>query len=337
MPCFHPITAFQPLEGGELAWRELPDHKQLQLPCNQCVGCRLRRSAEWATRCMHEAKMHRYNSWLTLTYQDEHLPNRYDTGLTHPKTNKRIYSGTLDKHHPQKFFRALRKALSSKRARTDLTVLFEYKDGSAAMGLRPIPQLRYYYGGEYGEKYGRPHYHACLFGVDFNDKKHTATTDAGYKLYESQTLTKLWPHGQHTIGDLTWETAAYTARYIMKKITGQKQKNHYEKIDHETGEIINAMPEYNDMSRRPGIAHQWLQKYLTDVYPHDHVIVRGNKTKPPRYYDKLYQPGHELELELIKHRRQTEALKHWEDHTEERLAVQEIVTTRRIQSLKQKL
>lgn len=348
MPCFHPITAFQPLEGGALTFRELPDHRQLEIPCNQCVGCRLRRSAEWATRCMHEAKMHRHNTWATLTYDDEHLPSRYHTGITHPRTKKPILSGTLVKEHPQKFFRALRKALLRKEYRgkhvsngplqfdhlnaltdTAYAALCRRKRGHAAF-------VRYYYGGEYGEQYGRPHYHACLFGIDFADKKHVSTTETGFKLYESKTLAELWPHGQHSIGELTWESAAYTARYIMKKITGDKQQKHYEKIDTETGEIIKTTPEFNDMSRRPGIGKLWIDKFRTDVYPRDYVLVNGRKTNPPRYYDKQHELDYPDELELIKFGRQIEAKLHAEDNTDQRLLTKEIVTIARTQSLKQK-
>lgn len=130
MRCFHP---WKP--GAALG---LPP--TLRLPCRQCVGCRLKSSAEWATRCMHEVKCHRYNCWLTLTYDDEHLPSRYNTGLIHPRTKQPIYSGSLRKKHLQDFYRKMRKALGSKNALTDYRILFEYQRNTADMGLRPIPQ-----------------------------------------------------------------------------------------------------------------------------------------------------------------------------------------------------
>ena len=298
---------------------------------------------------MHEASMHRHNAWLTLTYADEHLPGRYNTGLVNPLTKKPIYSGTLHKEHMQKFFRALRKALGRKK--TGHAILGDLMTAPRTRS-HPKRTLRYYYGGEYGEKFGRPHYHACLFGIDLGDKLYESKTNTGYKLYTSPTITRLWPYGTHLIGELTWESAAYTARYIMKKINGKRKEQHYEKIDHDTGEILKIEPEYNDMSRRPGIAKTWLDKFLTDVYPHDRVIVRGHETKPPRYYDKRYE--HRLKfnfndddlegayaeltkpLEQIKFGRQIEAKLHWRDQTDERLKVQETVTNRRIQSIKQK-
>jgi len=211
------------------------------------------------------------------------------------------------------------------------------------MGLRPIPRLkpilRYYYAGEYGEKYRRPHYHACLFGVDFNDKKLIETTDAGFNLYESATLNKLWPHGRHKIGELNWETAAYTARYIMKKINGDRKKKHYEVTDYDTGEIITLLPEYNDMSREHGIGKQWYDKYKHDFYKQktSAIIIRGHKTKPPRYYDKLHERDFPEHHRAIKKARLLEAALHKENHTTRRLLAEEVITTAKIKSLRQKL
>lgn len=316
----------------------------IRLPCNQCIGCRLARSAEWATRCIHEAKQHRYNTWLTLTYDDDHLPRKYFTGQYNLHNRKPIYSGSLDKTHTQRFIRALRKYLSSKTALTANNVLFEYQIQSADRGLRPLSlrkpraQLRYYYGGEYGDRTRRPHYHLCLFGIEFNDKKIIETTELGFKLYTSQTLQKIWPHGQAIIGDLNWETAAYTARYIMKKITGKKQKEHYKAIDKETGEIINLTPEFNDMSTKPGIGQKMYEKFSTDIYHKktSYVILKGKKTKPPRYYDKLHTRAAPEHMATIKRQRIIDNALRRAAHTQERLIAEEKIVTAATQSLKQK-
>lgn len=308
---------------------------------------------------MHETKSHRYNSWLTLTYEDDQLPARYYTGLVHPRTGKKIYSGTLDKTHTTKLFRRMRKHLNRVNAVNE-AIAFDYhsvpkkpervsetinpfrRSGSEGPNLLRnslLPNLRYYYSGEYGEKYYRPHYHVCLFGIDWKDKKHVETTDTGYKLYESEKLRELWPFGRHSIGELNWETAAYTARYIMKKINGKKQKKHYEKIDYETGEIITIAPEFNEMSTDPGIGHDFYETFKTDIYKSNYsqVYVRGHHTQPPRYYDKLHEEFDKAHLKEIKQQRFIEALQRKEHHTPERLIALEIITKRRTESLRQKL
>lgn len=290
---------------------------------------------------MHETKMHRYNTWLTLTYDDEHLPKKYYTGIIHPHTGKKIYSGTLYKPHMQQFYRRLRKALSSKKAIQDTRILYTLQE-RADMGLRPIPRrptLRYYYGGEYGDRYRRPHYHVCLFGIEFADRKHVDTTKLGFKLYESERLRELWPYGQHMIGDLTWETAAYTARYIMKKVTGDQAEYYYRELDFDTGEWIDTQPEFNDMSRNKGIGHDWYQRYTKDAYKQkeSYVRVRNAKTKPPRYYDKLHQRQFPEHYETIKRERRKEAIKKAKNFTKPRLLAAEKITNQKIQSLRQKI
>ena len=328
MPCFHPRAAFQLSEGAPLSFTWRRGAKHLEIPCRQCAGCRLQYSAHWATRCMHEAKCHTHNAWLTLTYADEHLPSRYNTGILHPRTNQTIYSGSLHKAHPQKFLRALRKALGRGK--------YQHAFHRSAL-ITPGAGVRYYYAGEYGELYGRPHYHLCLFGIDLADKLLDRTTSTGYKLYTSPTLEKLWPYGTHQLGELTWESAAYTARYVMKKINGEKKEKHYEKLDTETGEIIKLIPEYCDMSRRPGIAQPWFEKYLTDVYPHDRIIIRGHKRKPPRYYDKKYEQKYPDLMKQIKFERAVITDQRYDNNLTERLRAEEKITERKTQSLKQKL
>jgi hypothetical protein len=72
----------------------------------------------------------------------------------------------------------------------------------------------------------------------------------------------------------------------MKKVNGKAKKSHYEVIDYETGEIIDLKPEYTTMSRKPGIAGDWFDKYHPDVYPSDSIHVDGREMRPPKFYDK---------------------------------------------------
>ena len=144
--------------------------------------------------------------------------------------------------------------------------------------------LRFYCAGEHGELTGRPHYHLCLFGIDFPDRRHYKTTALGHHLWTSATLDKLWGHGMAVIGDLNAATAAYTARYVMKKLKGRNTKER-EIVNVDTGEIHKRANEFAHMSLRPAIGLEWLHKYYTDVYPHGYVISNGHKIKPPRYYE----------------------------------------------------
>jgi len=178
--------------------------------------------------------------------------------------------------------------------------------------------------GEYGEQQDRPHYHACLFGIDFRcDRKPNGKSASGHTYYQSKTLDQLWRLGKTSVQDLTPETASYCARYIMKKVLGPAAKVAYDLVD-EDGVITRRQPEYNRMSLKPGIGADYIEKYHKQVYRHDHVIVEGRKKKPPRYYDrKAKKLG--IDLEEIQYRRQLAAAQHQADNTPERLAVAEIV------------
>lgn len=280
MSCYSPLHAFKgkSKESDKIAitfrrnesWRGV----RLDLPCGQCVGCRLERSRQWAVRCMHEASLYDENSFLTLTYSEDNLP----------------VNSSLDVSHYQDFMKRLRKSIAPRR-------------------------VRYYHCGEYGEvcakcglskmlcrdgyepSIGRPHYHALLFGYASPDRKYFSER-SGNRIYTSASMSKLWPYGHSVEGDVTFESAAYVARYVMKKVTGGKADDWYGL----------RKPEYTTMSRRPGIGARWYDRYKSDVYPLDRVVVNGKETRPPRFYDRLYEKDDRASFEAIKINREKDAL-----------------------------
>lgn len=272
MPCYSPLTAFRPLEGGPLTFGKEPrNSREIQLPCGQCIGCRLEKSRQWALRCVHESQLHERNCFITLTYDDQHLPEH----------------GTLYKPHLQRFFKRLRKTNGP---------------------------FRYYACGEYGDHTQRAHYHACLFGMDFNDRVHFRKIGE-HNLYLSEQLTKLWGHGNTSIGNLTFETAAYTARYVTKKLS--KGQSRYVRHDESTGELIPLVQPFAVMSLRPAIGKTWLHKFHADIYSgdKDFIYIRGQRMKPAKYYDRLYDQINNDHMEAIKSKRQQE----YEPQTEQTL------------------
>lgn len=182
--------------------------------------------------------------------------------------------------------------------------------------------IRFYACGEYGEQFQRPHYHLCLFNHDFTDKYRWAK-NRGHQLYRSPTLEELWPYGNATLGTVTFESAAYVARYVTKKVTGAQATQHYQMLDPSTGEIYQRRPEFTVMSRRPGIGHNWLSRFQTDVYPSDTVLVRGKLMKPPVYYDRAYELIHPEGMEHLRQERRKKRKR--QDETPRRLADRETV------------
>lgn len=181
-------------------------------------------------------------------------------------------------------------------------------------------KVRYFQCGEYGDDFARPHYHAALFGLDFEDKVECEPSKSGAVQWVSPELEHFWPYGISKIGSLNFESAAYIARYVTKKITGQKALEHYSRVDPYTGEIYQVEPEFATMSRRPGIGAGWFEQYSAEVYPHDEVIVRGRACKPPRYYDGKLP---EDELSAVKSRRFASSVGRLRNGSQKRLQVRE--------------
>ncbi len=187
---------------------------------------------------------------------------------------------------------------------------------------KQVGKVRFFGCGEYGDDFGRPHYHACLFGMDFADKVFWRKSETGHDLCRSEVLESVWTYGHSEIGSLTFESAAYVARYCTKKITGPKAREHYACVDPETGEMGSRLPEFATMSRRPGIGTGWFKKFSDEVYPSDEVIVNGRSAKPPRFYDRLLEAASPEVAHAVQGKRRR--LRNREDETVDRLRVREV-------------
>ncbi len=221
-------------------------------------------------------------------------------------------NGSLSKRHFQLFMKRLRKQYG--------------------------PGIRFYGCGEYGEKLGRPHYHVCLFNFDPPDKVAFKKTRDGQILYTSLSLDEIWGLGFTLTGSVTFQSAAYVARYIIKKINGAESSQHYDTVDPDTGEVTQELlPEFTTMSRRPGIGNYWLKKFQSDIYDHDFVVINSKKMRPPRYYDKQFELTNSEEFDTLKRNRKRGALKHADNNTRARLEVREKVQQAKLGQLNRKL
>ena len=187
--------------------------------------------------------------------------------------------------------------------------------------------VRFFHCGEYGEVGGRAHYHACMFGIDFSDDRRFFKGTKYGPLYSSEVLSKTWGKGFCSIGALTYESAEYVSRYVMKKQTGQQGQLAYADW---TGHSASVVPPYVTMSRggrngTGGIGASWFDRYSDDVYPSDEVIVKGRRFRPPRYYDDSLSSYNEKLLEELKKRRLDAVSKRSEELTPARLRTREKV------------
>ncbi len=280
---------YQPI-SKENALSQKPQHiyvdkkitKFIEIPCGQCAQCRLNHAREWATRCMIEAKQYKENYFLTLTYDEEHLPKNKGIDL---ETGEATVVATLREKDLQDFMKRLR-----------ITWARKYGWNGIVMANK----IRNFSCGEYGEKRGRPHYHAIIFNLPIKDLQPDHYNKTGKLIYYSAEIEKIWGNGIVGIGDVTWESACYVARYCMKKQTGPNAEDYYKEI--------GRVPEFVRMSRRPGIGKQYFEDNKDKIYKTDELFVitsKGvQKVKPSRYYDKLYDIENPERMAEIKEQRQ---------------------------------
>lgn len=313
MPCFSPVKAirfngsdpdmftksgkrriFFGNKGAHLAQVYPATVERLDLPCGKCLGCKLRRISDWSIRCMHEASFYPRSSFLTITYKTEYLPpNR---SLCHPDI--------------QRFL---------KRLRQHLRRTYDEKG------------LKYFMCGEYGEAKGRPHYHMLLFGWDFPDKvrveNNPGCRDA---LYQSPELDKLWGMGDVKIGEVTGKSAAYVARYSLKKLRHVEGVKEYAATGREAPYILCSK----------GLGRSWFRRFRSDVFPGD-TVVDPEARRPrqvPRFYDKLLEEVDKPALDKVKSKRQEKLGRlNPKDRTPERLAARAEVARLRVENLSREL
>jgi len=193
----------------------------------------------------------------------------------------------------------------------------------------PSRRIRFFMCGEYGPLNLRPHYHACLFNINFSDRVPSGKSASGAVFFDSDILRTLWSHGHVSVQDLNRSAAAYTARYIVDKVTGDAAKAHY----------AGREPEFCHCSLKPGIGAEWFRKFATDIYPHDFIVSDGQKFSPPKYYDRLKKrlDPSDVVLDRIEFARQQRALAAHADNTDERLRVREVVHRARVANQKRSL
>lgn len=271
MKCFKPVRFYR-LPDGSITHNEnqaTNSNYTSHRPCGQCIGCRLNHAEGWAIRMMHEASRHEENSFLTLTYNDDNIPD----------------FESLDYTHVQKFIKKLRRRLE---------------------GTKYEGKIKFYRVGEYGDSFQRPHYHIIIFGFDFSSpiptdrgRNHNirtfwrGSTEKPY--YRSTLLEELWTHGNAEIGDVNYNTAMYVAKYVTKKLTGKNKKYYQER---------NILPETSSMSKKNPIGKAWIEEFYTDIYPNDFCVHDGKKIKPPKAYDAYLEKHYPKLFQEVKQARE---------------------------------
>jgi len=258
MPCFRPLTGYRSayVNAGS-GKRSIVFNRREALPEDHPQGAPITLPCGQCRFCRLE-----HSRQMALRCLHESSLYEKNCFLTLTYNNQSLpRGGTLDYNAPVLFMKRLRD--------------------------RYGPSIRSFGCAEYGELLQRPHYHILIFNHDFSDKD--LIKGGKYPLFRSSELEKLWPFGHSSIGEVNFETAAYVARYVCKKITGPRAALHYESVDPQSGEVVSRLPERAVcVSRRPGIGRTWAEANAAFVRHHDFVVLRGKKVRPAKYYDRIF-------------------------------------------------
>lgn len=303
MPCYGPLTAYYGKKVNPSGKRPLvfdPRAAHDGLPIKLPCG-----------RCIG-CRLEKSRQWAVRCMHEAKMHNHSAFVTLTYRDDKIPPGGTLVKRDLQLFMKRLRKSYDR--------------------------QIRFYACGEYGDTTQRPHYHLLLFNVLFDDRKRMATGKTGDPLYTSERLSRLWPDGHHWIGEVTFDSCAYVARYILKKVTGDAAAAHYEVVD-QYGELHQRIPEFTVMSRRDGIGKGWFDQYHSEVYAYDSVITNGAEAKPPRFYDTKFELLDSYRMDEIKAARKLRALDpaRQRDNTAARLRTRELVQQKKLEFWKKRV
>ena len=156
------VLTFVKAQDGRILDEYIQRKEVMLIPCGQCAECRAQYARNWANRLLLELQYHDSAYFVTLTYDDAHVPrSESKDGFPHL---------TLDKRDCQLFFKRLRKAF-------------------------PDDNIRYFLAGEYGDQTHRPHYHAIVFGLHLDDLVLVGRNEFNQPYFDSSSLFNVWQKG----------------------------------------------------------------------------------------------------------------------------------------------
>lgn len=265
MPCYHPLTGVIDGEKRTASGKQLihivsadtaarieDQSSVVKIPCGQCLGCRIDYSREWANRLILELQEHDPDDcwFVTLTYNDVSLAEQC-------KTEKGSYS--LNKRDLQLFMKRLRRSIEPSKC-------------------------RFYAVGEYGGLSLRPHFHLILFNAPLAQwpMEQLHKSSQGYVYQSSDLLKHIWYYGYNVCAPVTWESCAYTARYMMKKLKG---------VESDWYDLAGVEKPFATMSRKPGIGEGYFE-HMENFSESSYIVAPagdGVKQFPcPSYFERKF-------------------------------------------------
>lgn len=310
---YHPaqIIKFDSTEDYQ-AWSFEQDKKGKSrkidiIPCGKCIGCRLEYSRQWATRGYLESLDYEQNWFCTITYDEDHITTLEEVetknGLTY--WNDGTWNGTLVPKELTQFIKNVRQIMQRKYKKELKTWQEKAHKKDPKTPKKPKkPRIRYMACGEYGTAGERPHYHIIFFNLNLPVEDLYSPRIINHEVYyQSHIIENAWGKGICNISEATWNSIAYTARYITKKINGAESEDYYAEKGQEK--------EFFRVSRMPGIGENYFKKHWKEIYENDEIIIKNKAgaiaTQPPKYFDRLLEKKSPETLERVKIKRKRRA------------------------------
>lgn len=255
-PTGKPLLTFNPLKA-------INSTQAMEIPCNNCMGCKLERSRQWSVRMMHEAKLYQQNAFLTLTYDAQHVPTNYG----------------LDLRHLQLFIKRLRKSLDHK---IRFFACGEYGDLNGRPHYHAIV-----FNHDFSDKKIHSYNHQnqpIYISQSLQDVwqlGHATTQDVTHQscAYVARYVTK---------------------KIKMGDDFGAQRYYRLSPID---GQMHSVKPEFATMSTKPGIGFAYTEQFKSDYYPSGFVVVNGVRQAPPQYYISKLSEEEQRRLKLDRPRK----------------------------------
>ncbi|AXH73312.1 MAG: replication initiator protein [Microviridae sp.] len=169
--------------------------ERIHVPCNHCNFCLQNRRNEWAYRLTYELKRSQSAKFLTITYNEEHVPKYKDLPV-------------LDKSHLTLLFKTI------KQKQKRLLVIQGKQQKLSQVKKNELYdkwKIKYYAVGEYGTQFERPHYHAIVYNLN-------------PFILGKLNIDALWNKGNIHYGDANEKTISYTAKYLIDAQEEEWQK-----------------------------------------------------------------------------------------------------------------
>lgn len=271
------LEYFTRIYGSSIAPAIMEKHS-VSVPCGKCAACQIRKRKDWTTRLSNEAEFYGDNCcFVTLTYDDDNIPVTCFNPVKGDRP-KMIDRGagelplfTLLPSDVQKFIKRLRRHLE-----------YVPKSANKRLGRDHVESsIRYYAVGEYGGRFGRPHYHLMIFGWKPSDMVFHSIRN-GHLIYRSAQIEKLWRYGFSTVEPVEGGVARYCSRYVTKKFARLNGEGKDPFSD-------SVFPEFCLQSvRNGGIGAAFFDRHYETIMPRGFSLIRsgGNyiKASIPAYY-----------------------------------------------------